>query len=68
MLDRLNIGQACLVGQSMGGGVALDFALAYPQRTQALVLVDTTLGGYQWSPESTARADQIWQAARAGAA
>jgi 3-oxoadipate enol-lactonase len=56
MLERLNIGQAYLVGLSKGSAVALDFALAYPQRTQALVLIDMALGGYQWSPEASTRA------------
>ena len=40
LLDHLDIPAAALVGLSKGGAVALDFALTYPRRTQALALVD----------------------------
>ena len=41
MLDRLGIEQATVVGISMGGEVALDLALAHPNRVLRLVLVST---------------------------
>lgn len=41
LLDRLNIDSAVLVGHSMGGYVALNFARAYPQRLCGLGLVGT---------------------------
>jgi 3-oxoadipate enol-lactonase len=41
LLDHLGISRAILVGISVGGLIAQDFAIAYPQRTQALVLCDT---------------------------
>ncbi|MFN8470038.1 MAG: alpha/beta hydrolase [Caldilineaceae bacterium] len=66
ILGRLNIPQAILVGLSKGGAVALDFALSYPGRTQALVLIDTVVGGYRWSPEGAARDDLVFQRAREG--
>ncbi|WP_083965649.1 alpha/beta fold hydrolase [Dokdonella koreensis] len=40
LLDRLGIERAELVGHSMGGMLALRFALLYPQRTARLVLVN----------------------------
>lgn len=40
-LDVLDIRRAVLVGHSMGGAIALSFALAYPTRLTALVLVGT---------------------------
>jgi 2-succinyl-6-hydroxy-2,4-cyclohexadiene-1-carboxylate synthase len=43
-----------------------SFALAYPQRTPALVLVDAGLRGYPWSAEWSARGDLLRQEARAG--
>jgi 3-oxoadipate enol-lactonase len=49
LLDSLGIAQACVIGQSMGGGVAIDFALAYPEVVRALVLVDAALDGYTFS-------------------
>ena len=45
VLDQLGIHAAVLVGGSMGGGLALDFALANPQRTVGLVLVGTAVTG-----------------------
>jgi pimeloyl-ACP methyl ester carboxylesterase len=49
LLDYLTIDRAHVVGLSMGGGIALDFALTYPARTQALVLVDAAINGWPWS-------------------
>ena len=44
LLDHLEVQEAFLVAQSMGGLACLGFALAYPQRTRGLVLADTTGG------------------------
>ena len=44
LLDHLEIQQAFLVSQSMGGLTCLGFALAYPDRCLGLVLGDTTGG------------------------
>lgn len=40
-LDALNVDRAHLVGLSMGGGVALGYALDRPDRVDRLVLVDS---------------------------
>jgi len=39
LLDKLGIERAHLLGNSMGGYVALEFALAYPSRVDRLVLM-----------------------------
>ena len=39
LLDLLEIPRACVVGNSMGGFIALEFALAAPERVDSLVLV-----------------------------
>lgn len=44
LLDYLEIGEAFLVAQSMGGLTCLGFALSHPERTRGLVLADTTGG------------------------
>ncbi len=49
LMDGLAIERAAIVGLSMGGGVALDFALAHPGRVSALVAVDATLDGFAWT-------------------
>ena len=45
VLDRLSVHAAILVGSSMGGGLAIDFALEHPERTIGLVLVGTAVTG-----------------------
>lgn len=45
VLDRLSIHAAIFVGSSMGGGLAIDFALEHPGRTVALVLMGTAVTG-----------------------
>jgi 3-oxoadipate enol-lactonase len=42
LLDRIGWGSAVVAGASMGGCIALAFAAAYPARTCALGLIDTT--------------------------
>lgn len=41
-MDALNIRQAHLAGNSMGGKAVLTFALKYPDRTQRLALIDAS--------------------------
>ncbi|MFZ5917186.1 MAG: alpha/beta fold hydrolase [Chloroflexota bacterium] len=40
-LDALQLEQAVMVGHSMGGAIAQQMALSYPDRVQALVLIGT---------------------------
>lgn len=40
LLDYLGVNQACLAGNSLGGYIAWNFALAQPQRVRKLVLID----------------------------
>jgi pimeloyl-ACP methyl ester carboxylesterase len=47
LLDHLAIERAHIVGQSMGGGVAVDFALTHPARTRTLVAVDAAVNGWR---------------------
>jgi pimeloyl-ACP methyl ester carboxylesterase len=51
LLDALEVNHAFVLGLSSGGRVAIDFALTYPERTYALVLVDPALGGWHWSED-----------------
>ncbi len=39
VIDELEINKAVIIGNSMGGWMALHFAAAYPERTAALVLM-----------------------------
>lgn len=42
LMDRLNIQQAVLAGNSLGGGVAWRTAVMHPERVSRLVLVDSS--------------------------
>ena len=41
MADELGVARFVLAGNSMGGGIALDYALRHPERVGGLVLVDS---------------------------
>jgi pimeloyl-ACP methyl ester carboxylesterase len=49
VLKALDIHAAVFVGCSMGGGLALDFALRHPGRVIGLVLIGTSVTGAPWS-------------------
>lgn len=44
LMDALGIARASLVGSAAGGGVALDFLLAYPERVGRAVVASSFLG------------------------
>lgn len=41
LLDHLSVSRVCVVGLSMGGQIAMEFARAFPERTAAAVLAAT---------------------------
>jgi 3-oxoadipate enol-lactonase len=45
LMDRVGFATAHIIGVSMGGMIALEFALRHPRRARALVLGCTTPGG-----------------------
>lgn len=47
LLDALGIERAFVLGESMGGMIAQEFALNHPQKTEKLVLFCTFCGGEQ---------------------
>jgi 3-oxoadipate enol-lactonase len=53
LLDELALGPAALVGVSLGGGVALQVAVARPDLVSALVLVGSGVRGHEWSDSVT---------------
>lgn len=50
VMDALGIGRAALVGASIGGMVALDTAVEFPDRIVALVTIGAGLAGYEVEP------------------
>jgi pimeloyl-ACP methyl ester carboxylesterase len=61
LLKFLKVRRATIVGLSFGGQVATDFTLQSPEVVDRLVLVSSSLRGYQGPPNQSARA--IYQAA-----
>ena len=51
LLDYIGIEQAALVGFSMGGAIAIEFALLHPHRVTSLALVSAVVDGYRHSEE-----------------
>ena len=64
LLDHLGIARAVILGLSMGGGVAINFTLAYPEATRALIVAGSTLPGHQWGPAFTASLEAVSNTAR----
>jgi 3-oxoadipate enol-lactonase len=66
LLDEHGFERAALVGVSLGGRVALELALAQPERVSALVLVGSGLPGHDWSDEMKATWEEEEAAFNAG--
>ncbi|MFA7556052.1 MAG: alpha/beta hydrolase [Spongiibacteraceae bacterium] len=66
IVDASNIERCDLIGVSMGGGIALNFALNHPDRVSKLVLISPAITAWEWS----AGWKMLWQlivtSARAG--
>ncbi|WP_193335200.1 alpha/beta fold hydrolase [Devosia beringensis] len=60
LLEEFGIHAAVLVGCSLGGGLAIDFALRHPGRVIGLVLIGTSVTGAPWS---TTEAEAMIEAA-----
>jgi pimeloyl-ACP methyl ester carboxylesterase len=51
LMDHFGVQKALLIGNSAGGTLSMQFAIQYPQRVQALILVDPAVyenGGPAW--------------------
>jgi pimeloyl-ACP methyl ester carboxylesterase len=66
LIDELGLKPAHLVGCSMGGAVAIDFALDHPDRLSKLVLVGSAIGGFTFRPEHAHLFAEAAEARKAG--
>jgi pimeloyl-ACP methyl ester carboxylesterase len=70
LLEELGVERAALIGCSMGGGIAVDFAVEHPERVWALVPVAAALSGVEETDEEREKwapvVDRIMEAAGAG--
>ena len=64
LLEELHISRTALLGISMGGMIAQEFALLYPEKLSCLILGCTSFGG----PESVPLPERMLNALLAGAA
>lgn len=67
LLDAREVDRAVLVGLSSGGGIALEFAIRYPERVDGLILAAPFVGGFQPSPGLLQRMNTFVQASEEGA-
>jgi pimeloyl-ACP methyl ester carboxylesterase len=66
LLGFLDARPAHVVGLSMGGQLALRFALEHPDAVRSLALIDAALPGYRWSEAWRGRMNEIQNAAKNG--
>ncbi len=71
LLDHLRVDRAMVVGVSFGGGIAIDFALAYPDMVSSLVLVGSALNSYEppddaWSGDLLQKDKELDEAYKLG--
>jgi pimeloyl-ACP methyl ester carboxylesterase len=62
LLDALRVTKAHLVGLSLGGRIAIDFALEHPDRVASLTAVAPGLSGFRWSEDENKRQLAIFRA------
>jgi len=66
LMDAMQIDHCDVVGLSMGGSIALNFALNRPDRVRSLSLLSPGLTGWDWSDEWRSHWRPIAEAAQAG--
>jgi pimeloyl-ACP methyl ester carboxylesterase len=66
LLSAKSIARCDLIGVSMGGGVALRFALDHPALVRSLTLISPQISGWEWSAPWAAEWQEIADLARAG--
>jgi 3-oxoadipate enol-lactonase len=67
LMDQLDVPQAIIMGLSMGGSIAIDYALTCPDRVAGLVLVGSGMSGYPFDDEhSTKYMEELMAAFQTG--
>lgn len=62
LFESLKIDKASLVGHSLGGQVATDFAILNPDKVDQLILLSPGLSGFQYDQAYQEMAQKMWQA------
>ena len=66
LLEYLKIPRAHVLGLSKGGGIAVDFTLAFPEIVSVLVVVDSSPRGFDFSKKFFTSMEPILEKAEAG--
>jgi pimeloyl-ACP methyl ester carboxylesterase len=66
LLDHLELDRVGLIGLSSAGGLVLEFAIRYPQRTAGVVAAAPFVPGFEFSDEMLVRLNIFSQAAERG--
>jgi 3-oxoadipate enol-lactonase len=66
LLGALNARPAHIVGLSLGGRVAVQFALRHPDSVRSLTLIDSALDGHVWSDDWRQRWSETIAIAKSG--
>ena len=67
LLDTLGVHESiAIMGCSMGGGLAMDFALTHPARVKALVMVDSAPSGLELDVPTLAKFSDVEKAFESG--
>jgi 3-oxoadipate enol-lactonase len=71
LFKHLGVAQACVIGISRGGQIAIDFTLEHPERVSALVPIAAGISGYDLQPDDSDEAkhefelfthmDELWE-------
>ncbi len=64
LFESLAVKRAVIMGQSMGGGISIDFALEYPEMVERLILVGPSLPGFSYSPDFLKKGLELFSVAR----
>jgi pimeloyl-ACP methyl ester carboxylesterase len=64
LMKFLRVERAYIVGLSLGGAIATDFALIHPEMVKALILACPGIAGFQFSPEAQSYTVATIEAAR----
>ncbi|MFC2165255.1 alpha/beta fold hydrolase [Acidobacteriota bacterium] len=62
VFKQLNIHKAIVIGMSYGGSLAIDFALANPDKVTKIVLVGSIVSGYGYSEHMSNRGGHLTEA------
>lgn len=63
VFEQLKVDKAIIFGMSSGGGLAIDFTLQYPDRSEGLVLVGAVVGGLGYTAHMANRGGHMLPAA-----